>query len=67
MKIITFAEVEFSDEERVLLDKVFDLVAKITESTDYCHHMSCSVCPFGKFCCTSISELEDYINEHLEN
>lgn len=65
MKIIKITEVKFSDEERDLLHKMFDLVAKISKNRGYCDNISCSICPFYRFCCTNIAELEDYINDHL--
>ena len=68
MKIATTTKVEFSDEEKDLLDKMFALAKEAGENPSYCNGMSCAMCPFDGFCrniYSNTAELEDYINELL--
>lgn len=68
MKITTTTKVEFSDEEKDLLDKMFALAKEAGGNSRYCNKMSCSMCPFDGFCghkYSNAAELEVYVNETL--
>lgn len=63
--ITTTTKVKFSDEEKILFDKMFALVEKISKIPDYCNCMGCPACPFSAFCCEGYSNtegMEEYIS-----
>lgn len=68
MKIIKErVRIEFTPEEKEIIEKMNDLTETFHANNDFCKDYDCEICPFRAFCSDNMESVYNNIEQFLNN